>query len=156
MQWNKDTKAEGIHHCNKWNASETFLRLKEDDSRWKFRKHTPGGDYMGKYKEILSVSNKVNTYLTLRVRNVPPSCMDAGRSTLAECFFTSCGNTDSSAYPNQVFVESMQQLSAQHLACSKPTVFLYIVILYSVYVCVGGAGGRRGPGGSVWEWWEPF
>ena len=102
---------------------------------------------MGKYKEILSVSNKVNTYLTLRVRNVPPSCMDAGRSTLAECFFTSCGNTDSSAYPNQVFVESMQQLSAQHLACSNPTVFLYVVILYSVYVCVGGAGGR-GAGGQ--------
>lgn len=63
---------------------------------------------MGKYKEIFTVSNKVNTYLTLSVRNVPPSFTDAGRSTLAECFFTGCGNSDSSAYPNQVFVESVR------------------------------------------------
>lgn len=99
---------------------------------------------MGKYKEIFTVSNKVNTHLTLSVGNVPPSCMDVGRSTLAECFFTGCGNSDSSAYPNRVVVESVQQLSAQHLVCSKPyRIFIRSCPLLCVCVCWWGEGVGR-------------
>ena len=42
---------------------------------------------MGKYKERLTVSNKINTYLVLSLRNAPTSYIVVGRSTLAGCFF---------------------------------------------------------------------
>lgn len=104
---------------------------------------TPQEAIIGKYKEIFTVSNKVNTYLTLSVGNVPPSCMDAGRSTLAECFFTGVGiltavptltewlwNLCNNSQPNTWFV-------------ANPTVFLYSCPLLCVCVCWWGEGVGR-------------
>ena len=51
------------------------------------KKGTPRSQYMGKYKERLTVSNKINTYLVLSLRNAPTSYIVVGRSTLAGCFF---------------------------------------------------------------------
>lgn len=102
------------------------------------QKSSPRGDYGGKYTELLTVSNKINTYLGLSLRNVPTRCIIGG-TTLGD-FYLSVRILMAVPTLIECLWKSVRPLSGQCLAHSEP----YFIFTHKSSFTVFWGSGSRG------------